>query len=182
MIKLTRRIYISLLVTLALIALMNILAFIKVGKQSEALASIIENNKKVMDKIEVDRQATERINALLEQKQAEIQALISNGDVATLQQRLDAISAELTSIKSEFYAYKSQHAAGKISQSEMEKKLVETENKIQELDAKYTVMQTALNSLSGSIDDKIREQLGDIDKLKEEIKQQILQELNQQNE
>jgi len=164
------------------IAILTVIGYMfsisQINSEARAIQEISSKIKDTTAQLEADRQVSERINVILEAKQSELLILIQNGDISKLTEQANEIRAELVVITDSLAITQTRFEARQISDSEMKAELEATRNKLTELEAKYTVLETAIQTLDGSIDDKIKAQLGDIEKLKEDIKQQILNELN----
>ena len=151
----------------------------KMSKQAEALRDISDMNKMLIERVKEDQAIADSIAKKIEEKQSEVLTIIQGGDVQVLKDQATQIKEELAIIFEDFSNYKLLYEQNKISQGELEAKLSSTKERLNELDAKFAILQTAISTLDGSIQDRIKSELGDIDTLKEQIKQEIIQELSQ---
>lgn len=168
--------------------LLGILIFFVVGnvylsnsmsKQAKAIEAISSKNKELIQKVKDDEAIANSIAEKIQKKQDEILSILKTSDIQTLNEQATAIKEELTKISTDFSNYKTLYDQSKITQAQLEQGLKDTQAKLTELDAKFSVLQTAISTLDGSLQDRIRTELGDIDALKEQIKQEIILELSQ---
>lgn len=149
-----------------------------INNQVEALDDIRQKNTETLDKIINDKLIAEKIGVELDNKQVQIANVLKSGDIDSLKQSAEQIRVELSSVSIELSNIRSEYEAKVISDAEMKNRLSSADSKLSELDAKYSVLQVAISTLEGSIDERITAQLGDIELLKAEIKQQVIDGLN----
>lgn len=146
--------------------------------QHDKLDFVSESHDELIIKLEQDRQITQRVNDLIQQRQEEVLELVQNNDIGSIRVTLSEVSTELATIQADFVTYQKAFKDNQITVAALESKLNATNQQLEQLEARYSMLNVAVDALEGNVDQTIIEQLGDIEKLKEDIKQQILQELN----
>ena len=139
-----------------------------------------KSNHDLIEKIKNDKLITDKVTSLIDQRKGEISQIIQNGDMAQVKERLDSVGAQITAVKKEFTEYVEQYRRNEITAKDLESKLSSTSNKLDELDYQYKVLESAVSALDGTIDEKIAQQLGDAQELRDQIKRELLEELERQ--
>ena len=168
------------LAILAAFIILNAVLIINVRLQTLAISNMSKSNHDLIEKIKNDKLRTDKVTSLIDQRKGEISQIIQNGDMAQVKERLDSVGAQITAVKKEFTEYVEQYRRNEITAKDLESKLSSTSNKLDELDYQYKVLESAVSALDGTIDEKIAQQLGDAQELRDQIKRELLEELERQ--
>ncbi len=157
----------------------NLVISRQTDKQVDALQKVSNNNKELLERVKNDQAVSDKIIDAINIKEAEVLSRVKSGDIETLKSELGLLKTEINTLYKDFSNYKQLHEQNKISQNEIENYMNSTSNKIAELDGRIKMLETGLEVLDGSIKDSIKAEIGDINVLKEQIKQELIQELTQ---
>lgn len=157
----------------------NLIISRQTDKQVDALQKVSNNNKELLERVKNDQAISDKIIDAINIKEAEVLSKVKSGDIETLKTELGLLKIEINTLYKDFSNYKQLHEQNKISQNEIENYMNSTSNKIAELDGRIKMLETGLEVLDGSIKDSIKAEIGDINVLKEQIKQELIQELTQ---
>lgn len=157
----------------------NLIISRQTDKQVDALQKVSNNNKELLERVKNDQAISDKIIDAINVKEAEVLSKVKSGDIETLKTELGLLKIEINTLYKDFSNYKQLHEQNKISQNEIENYMNSTSNKIAELDGRIKMLETGIEVLDGSIKDSIKAEIGDINVLKEQIKQELIQELTQ---
>ncbi len=157
----------------------NLIISRQTDKQVDALQKVSNNNKELLERVKNDQAISDKIIDAINIKEAEVLSKVKSGDIETLKTELGLLKIEINTLYKDFSNYKQLHEQNKISQNEIENYMNSISNKIAELDGRIKMLETGLEVLDGSIKDSIKAEIGDINVLKEQIKQELIQELTQ---
>lgn len=172
-------------ICLVLISLLFIIGNLVIARQTDAqvqaLKNVSNNNKAIIDRVNNDKTVSDKIISEITAKEAEVLIRIKNGDIEALRSELTTLRVEIDTLYKEFSSYKQLYEQKKISEDELETYMNSTNQRISSLDSRIKILEGGLQALDSTLQDRIRTEIGDINVLKEQIRQEVIQELMQAN-